>query len=138
MAAPASKVMEKRKYKRVGVSIPAGVYLKDDPHAVIDAEILDISEGGAFIHCMAPIAIGQEVLVEIRFGETKYLDGKVVPHLGSKGASPENIRERSVVCWARGSNRSGFGIQFLGLKPEKREFLAKLIKYFEQNRPPIK
>jgi hypothetical protein len=36
------------------------------------------------------------------------------------------------VKWARGSSKAGFGVEFVGLSPDKREFLAKLYSYFEK------
>ena len=120
------------KAKRVPVRIPVGVYLKDRPHDVIDAEILDISEGGAFVQCNAPIALGQEVILEIRFAETKILEGKVIEHEAVKESLPANLPQNSVIRWAKDDEKAGFGIEFLGLKPDKKKFLAKLVQYFEQ------
>lgn len=98
---------------------------------VLDAEIIDISEGGAFIHCVAPIRLGEEVLVEIRFGETRFFDGKVIPH-ADLPTSPSGDPEKSIVRWVRGSTRSGFGVEFVSLGKDKKEFLAKLIQYFQR------
>ncbi|MBI4404713.1 MAG: PilZ domain-containing protein [Deltaproteobacteria bacterium] len=122
---------DRRKYQRVAVRIPAGVYLKSKPYDVIDAEILDISTGGAFVHCTAPINIGEEVIVEIRFGETRLLDGRVVPHDKLNAQIPTTAPEQSIVRWARGSSYSGFGIEFTNLRPEKKKFVVKLVEYFE-------
>lgn len=124
---------EKRKFKRVPVSIPATLHLKDAPKAAaIPAEITDISEGGAFVHCTAPIAIGKEVLVEIVFEETTILQGKVVQYDNLRKLLPRPAAERSVIRWVRGSSVSGFGMEFIDLQPDKKAFLKRLVTYFEQ------
>lgn len=124
---------ERRNNKRVPVRIPVGIYRRDKPHDVIDAEILDISEGGAFIHCTSKIPLGTEILLEIRFAETKVLEGKVIEHEDSlKTMMPSDGQERSVIRWTRLDEEPGFGIQFLSLKPETKRFLQRLVLYFEQ------
>jgi len=123
---------ERRKNKRVNVRIPAGVYFKNNPSECIDAEILDISLGGAFVHCTVPINIGDEIIVEIRFTQSQLLDAKVVVTAEKTDPSAASIfPEKAIVKWARGSSHSGFGIAFVHLHPEKQEFLKKLIQYFE-------
>lgn len=124
--------VERRKHKRIAVKIPAGIYFKNRPTECLDAEILDLSLGGAFVHCTAPIRIGDEILVEIRFAETQLIEAKVV--IANDQAADKiksNISERVVVKWARGSSHSGFGVEFVDLEPDKREYLAKLLQYFE-------
>ncbi len=123
--------MERRKHKRVPVKIPAGVYFKSKPDECIDAEIRDISLGGAFVHCLAELTIGEEILVEIRFEETQLIEARVVIANHMSGNIPANIPEQVVVKWARGSAESGFGVAFVDLKPDKKEFLAKLLLYFD-------
>lgn len=124
---------DRRIARRVPVRIPVGIYRRDKPHDVIDAEILDISEGGAFIHCTAKIPVGTEILLEIRFAETKVLEGKVIEHEDSiNELVPPESQERSVIRWTRLDDEPGFGIQFLALKPETKRFLQRLVLYFEQ------
>lgn len=118
--------------KRIPVSIPAGIYLKDRPHEVIDAEILSISEGGAFLHCNSPIELGTEVLVEIRFAETKIIQARVLEKAELGDDVPESEAEGSVVQWARSGPKPGFGIRFVELRPDKKAFLVKLLQYFEK------
>jgi hypothetical protein len=123
----------RRRFRRLSVRIPGNVQLRSRPGQDFDAEILDISEGGAFVHCMAPILIGDEVLIEISFRETKILEAKVIDwdEWVLKNLPADNP-ERSVVRWARGSSQSGFGVEFLDLKADKKQFLVRLMDYFEQ------
>ncbi len=133
MSTPKEKPQERRRNNRVPVRIPAGVYLKSRPHDAIDAEILDISEGGAFVHCNSPIPLGTELVLEIRFDETSILEGKVVEHdQALRSLLSGNERQTSVVRWHRENGMKGFGIEFLGIKPEKKKFLSKLVTYFQQ------
>lgn len=119
---------ERRRHKRIPVKIPATIFFKNKPEAGMPAEILDLSLGGAFVHCTIPIKIGEEILLEVRFNETQLLDAKVVITTQKK---KDGISEKAVVRWARGSSTSGFGVEFLQLEDEKEEFLTKLLQYFE-------
>lgn len=129
----------RRKFLRVPVRIPAGIYFKNKPGVVIDGEILDLSEGGAFVHCTTAIRLGEDVLVEIRFGETSFVEGKTV-YLGDLESEVQSLpfKESSEIKWARGSKERGFGIEFIGLSAEKRAFLSKLVNHLakaqEQNK----
>lgn len=124
---------ERRKHQRVPVTVPAGIYFKNRPGEVIDAEILDLSEGGAFVHCETPLRLGEEILVEIRFAETSFLEGKTVTHV-----KEGEFKEQSFIRWARGTKPTGFGIEFGALSPQKRDFLAKLVRHFAKAKPQPK
>lgn len=121
---------ERRRHKRIPVKIPATIFFKDKPKEGMAAEILDLSLGGAFVHCTIPIKIGEEILLEVRFNETQLLDAKVVITTQKK-KDGAGISEKAVVRWARGSSTSGFGVEFQQLEEEKEEFLTKLLQYFE-------
>lgn len=122
---------DQRKFPRLNVNIPAKVYPKSDPSNIIDAEILDISEGGAFVHCSAPIRLGQEIILEIVFSETRTIDGKVIQISNFLKELPNaKMNENSVVKWARGSSNTGFGVEFVNMPSERHEFLERVIKYF--------
>jgi len=121
---------ERRRHKRIPVKIPATIYFKNKPEEGMPAEILDLSLGGAFVHCTIPIKIGEEIMLEVRFNETQLLDAKVVITTQKKEKAA-GISEKAVVRWARGSSTSGFGVEFIQLEHEKEEFLGKLLQYFE-------
>jgi len=96
------------------------------PTNPVPCQILDISLGGAFIHCTAPIQIGQEIFVEIHFETATTLSAKVVRDPEDTAVGPA----KSVVRWVRGSSKSGFGVEFVGLAEKKRAYLSKLIDHF--------
>ena len=124
---------ERRQHRRFPVRIPADIYLKSKPGQCIEAYILDLSIGGAFISAMAPISLGEELMLEIRFAETQLFEGRVIV-AGDKTVPPENpkLTEKVIVRWARGSSSSGFGVEFRDLTAEHREFLAKVIQHLER------
>ena len=126
-----SNPANRRKFRRVAVDIPAVVRVANTGKKY-DAIIRDISEGGAFVHCVAPIMIGDEVLVDVKFKETKALEAKVIDwDEWLKTHVPKNIPEKSIVKWARGSSTSGFGIEFVSIEKDKKDFLVKLIDDYE-------
>lgn len=116
----------RRRFERFPVSIPGKVVLSEQGIS-FDAEIIDISVGGAFVHCTAPIAIGQEVILQIQFDFPTEIKARVIQ--GDKKAEPVSIpKERSVVKWVRGSSTSGFGVEFLATTPETRKLLEELVR----------
>ena len=108
------------------------IYVNAERTVSVPCEILDISLGGAFIHCTAKIAIGQEVLVEIHFETNTLLAAKVIRDPNEVVALREP--EKSVVRWVRGSSKSGFGVEFVGMGDSKRTYLQKLIVHFDRMR----
>ncbi|MBI1859610.1 MAG: PilZ domain-containing protein [Deltaproteobacteria bacterium] len=120
---------ERRKHTRVPVKIPAGIYFKGNYH-YLDAEILDLSESGAFLQCSTPLELGKEIMLEIRFGESRILAGQVVQDskqlTNSFGKDP---KQASVVRWNKMGSDVGFGVEFMNLAPEKLTFLRTVIQH---------
>lgn len=126
-------MIDARKHIRVPVRIPVILFKANRPEDAIEAEILDISEGGAFIHCSTPIQMGEEVLIEFHFSETKVFEGKVIEHDKTlTSLLPETSKEGSIVKWTRSQGAAGFGLEFKNLKSDKVKFLQNLLKYFDR------
>lgn len=123
---------DSRKHPRVAVRIPVTVYLKSLPGAPVEGEILNLSVGGAFVHCTAPVRVGDEVKLEIRFFEPKNLIGQITTTVAPEAPPPQAVSEPVVVRWARGSSTSGFGVEFKALSSEGRAYLERVIRYFDQ------
>ncbi|MBY0372258.1 PilZ domain-containing protein [bacterium] len=118
----------RRRFPRVTVDVSGFVYLSPDKSTPpVPCEIVDVSLGGAFLHCTAPIQIGQEILVEIHFEAQTLLEAKVIHPVDTQSARDA---ERSIVRWARGSSKSGIGVEFVKLSPTKQAFLQKFIAHF--------
>src|SRR4051794_38842730 len=116
----------RRKTVRVAVSIPAGVYPKDRPHDVIDVEILSLSEGGAFVRSTRPMPVGQVVLIEMRFVETKLFEAKIVEmDVEIENAALTQSPAQSIVRWSTQDQQPGFGVEFVDLEPDRKKFLSK-------------
>jgi c-di-GMP-binding flagellar brake protein YcgR len=122
----------RRRFPRINVGVSGLIYPDGNKQNCVPCEILDLSLGGAFIHCTAPILIGQEIMVEIHFETNTLLNAKVVrdPNDVVKLAEPE----KSIVRWVRGSSKSGFGVEFQDLGDAKKTYLQRLIVHFEQMR----
>ena len=130
---PPNNPYDKRAATRVTVNIPADLFLVVKPHNPIKGEIKDISEGGAFIECTSPLKIGDEINVQIVFSETKILQARVIDHeQWLRKTLPEEGAQRSVVRWVKPEPTPGFGIEFVNLQQDKKQFLARLIHYYEQ------
>lgn len=130
---------EQRRFIRVPVRVPVSVILPGATSTELDGELLDISIGGAFVHCTAPVKIGQEVRLRIKFNETRILTARVIEEkeLGLEPELPKDLRsrleytEQSIVRWARGSSESGFGVEFVHADKEGEKFLERFVKYCE-------
>lgn len=108
-----NKIENRRQFRRIAVNIPVKAYVKTGSQQGFDGDILDISEGGAFLHCTAPITIGDELELEIRLIEPKILTAKVIDYAEwLKKQSLSGHALKSVVRWANVSSSSGFGIEF--------------------------
>ncbi len=124
----------RRRAKRIEVKIPVRISLKSSPEKIFACFILDISEGGAFVHGTAPILIGEEVDVEILFEGNQKFEAvatdyqSLLEKLKLADSTPAALP--SVVRWARGTSNAGFGIEFLNLSGEKLAFLHRLISHF--------
>jgi len=121
----------KRRHPRVEVRIPSKVYGKSNSESPISGTITNMSEGGAFLECADKIEIGEEIVIEIRFNEAQLFEGVVVPE-EERGPVPAETPEVSTIRWVdKGESTTGFGIEFKGLQSDKRDFLKRIIKYFE-------
>ncbi len=124
-----SKFNEKRKYHRHHIVIPVEILISglENPFS---GEIIDLSMGGAFIKANAPINIGDSISIEIKLPEAHLLSGKVIDNERwlSKNA-PNNLKNRSIVKWSRGSSLKGFGIEFTSMTREELELIQKLLEY---------
>jgi len=127
-----TKAEQNRKFQRVTVRIPVRVQLKSRPGAPLDGELIDLSVGGAFVHCTAPVRVGDEVQIEIRFLEPKQLTAQITETVAPNAPPAKTLSEAVVVRWARGSSSSGFGVEFKELSDEGRAYLERIVKYFEQ------
>ncbi len=117
-----------RQFPRIEVGVSGVVHVvKTASKEPVPCQIIDISIGGAFIHCTAPIHIGEEIYIEIHFETNETLAAKVIrdPTQTAGLAKPE----KSIVRWVRGSSKSGFGVEFVELSAEKKAYLEKLVKY---------
>lgn len=101
-----------RRSPRIAVSVPVSIRIRQgETEQVYTGELINLSEGGAFIHGVFPIGLGQEVTVEMRVSPSQ----------------PEK-KLKSEVRWVRGSAQSGLGVQFLGMAIEKKNFVSELLQ----------
>lgn len=117
---------------RIPVLIPAGIYRPDRPNEPVDAEIRNISLGGAFVHCRVPMQINQELMIEIRFGEGKVVPIRVTETSEEPPPAPGLESALSRVRWTQEKAAEGFGVEFSNLGPDARAYLETLLRYFEK------
>lgn len=127
------EMKSRRSQARVPVLIPAGIYRPDRPHESVEAEIRNISLGGAFVHCRVAMAIDQELMIQIHFGEGKVVPVKVIDMKEEPPATPGEESALSKVRWMQdNSTTEGFGVEFSGLGADVTAYLEKLLRYFEK------
>lgn|SRR3989338_2598961 len=120
---------ERRRHRRERVRIPAGIYFKDS-HQYLDAEIIDLSEGGAYIQCNTPLEIGKEIVLEIRFGESQIVTGTVIQDMKKlETLLDPSDRQASIVRWNKVGNTAGFGVEFIGLSAQRKTFIRTVVQH---------
>lgn len=122
----------RRAQVRIPVQIPAGIFRPDRPSEAVEAEIKNISLGGAFVHCRVPMAINQELMIEIRFGEGKVVPVRVVDLDVEPPEAPGKEAALSRVRWTQDDTTEGFGVEFSSLGPDVKAYLESLLRYFEK------
>lgn len=112
---------ERRTAPRYSLTEPAVIEIRNWSE-LVTLYVRDISSGGLFVGTSAPPAPGVEVTVQLLLPDeagTLDFDGRVV-----RVVTPDQ---------AAGSGKiPGFGIQFLGLTPERRRALERLIEQAKQ------
>ncbi len=123
----------RRAQARITVQIPARVYRPNKPQEAVEAEIKNISTGGAYIHCRIPMQVDQELMIEIHFGEGKVIPVRVVEELPDEvPSSPGQDKALSRVRWTEQKAALGFGVEFSSQGPEMQKYLASLVAYYEK------
>lgn len=143
---------DNRKGLRIDVRIPAAVQLESRR---VEGEILNLSEGGAYVHCDVEWKVGQSVRIELQFRGTVVLAGKATSWEELRGRTvhsapkaqkshspipelPKGMEAQSVIRWkmeeAIPSDGKGFGVEFTDLDPTNREVIRKVILYYENLR----
>lgn len=122
----------RRTQQRIPVLIPAGIRRVDHPKELIEAEITNISLGGCFVQCKAPVTLRQELVIEIRFAEGQILPATVTEEGEDVPVPPDNESAVTLVRWMKTDARAGFGVEFRQLQPETRQYLLRLLNYFEK------
>ncbi len=103
-----------RSSKRLKVCIPVQIFRRSAPLLPLEGEILDISEGGAFIRCPQAVAVGEEILLGIQFNEIQRIEGRVIEwnqlDMGSGQPEQNEPPQVSRVIWKNELESTGFGV----------------------------
>lgn len=127
--------INQRKHDRFTLAIPARVLINETK--VIQADIENISMGGARLRCPEPIGVGDEITLEIRFSGVKTITAKVTEQSEVQGKASADAAESAIVRWSNGSGV--YGVEFVGVTPMTRVFLSRVVDYFERmskTKPP--
>jgi Tfp pilus assembly protein PilZ len=138
-----------RKGFRIEVRIPTQVHLDSRK---VDGEILNLSEGGAFVQCPADWKVGQTVTLEIQFSgkvvlagtatSWEELRGKAIhgtaPQKSAAGPIPQlpmQMDTQTVIRWTLQDENAkapqGFGVEFTQLGAVDRDVLKRILRYYE-------
>lgn len=123
----------RRAQPRITVQIPVRIFRPNRPQEAVDAEIRNISLGGAYIECRVPMEVNQELMVEIHFGEGKLIPVRVTDEL-AEGApeTPGKESALSRVRWTEEKATAGFGVEFSTLGSDTKKYLSELVAYFDR------
>ena len=118
---------ERRCFVRYSVRIPVGIYRKGEEMPTL-GEILNISEGGAFVVTDLRLKIGEEITIESQSGELEAFESRVSSPAQELLPADDTDAEKSVVRWSEGARQRGLGVQFLKLGPKTKAYIQALAK----------
>lgn len=133
------KVEKNRRHERINVRIPVRIIPKQESHRTYEGEILNLSEGGAYIAADVPFEVGAELSLEFRFAEVRKFSSRVVDER-SAPPKPSNVSSvesqhpitAGIVRWQEEKSKLGFGVEFTPVQIDDREYLQKVLSYFLQ------
>lgn len=132
------QIEKNRRHERVNVRISVRILPKRESHRAYEGEVLNLSEGGAYISCDAPIEVGSELALEFRFAEIRKFTSRVVDEREAHNAAnvssiaSEHPIAAGIIRWQQDRTKSGFGVEFTSLDPDQRAYLQKVLAYFLQ------
>lgn len=122
---------EQRKHPRVDISFPAEVTLHGKKKT-IEATVINISEGGAFLQVEEPFKRGD--LLQLRvFLDTEELQVNTeaeVVYESEEDTYDENTIStvEGMETWVKRGGVRGIGVKFLTLSREERQFLKNVLQ----------
>lgn len=124
-----------RRHDRVNVRIPVRIHPQRESHRAYEGEILNLSEGGAFVAADAPFEVGAELSLEFRFAEIRKFTSRVVEEREAPTAAKTSLETQhpitaGIVRWQEEKTKVGFGVEFHAVEIADREYLQKVIAYF--------
>lgn len=121
-----------RKHERTPVRISVRIIPKGSTGIGCEGEILNLSEGGAYLSAEATFPAGTELRLEIKFSGIKEFESIVTEEVysGFSEIADGALFKESVVRWQQTQN--GFGVEFLGSSPEQDRYIRKVISYYLQ------
>ena len=132
------QIEKNRRHERVNVRISVRIFPCRDSQRAYEGEVLNLSEGGAYISADAPFEVGSELALEFRFAEIRKFSSRVIEE--RETPNPTNVSSiasehpiaAGIVRWQGERTKTGFGVEFTALEPEQRAYLQKVIAYFLQ------
>lgn len=118
--------IRRRKHPRIDTNIPMHLVTNKE-EKIVDGQVTNVSLGGAFIHCLAPVRIGDEVTIEIELHSARTPDGKLIDDEMAFANLPKIWTVKAVVRWMRGSGTTGIGIEFTEVDPQIRKAIELLV-----------
>lgn len=125
------KIVINRKHERVPVRVPVRIKRQQSQEVAYDGEILNLSEGGAYIASTVSFAPGEELALELRFADVKWVSSRVVA-TDFAPTAPRQTEQSGVVRWQDEKTNNGFGVEFVACNEEQKVFLQTLLSYFLQ------
>lgn len=129
------KVDKNRRHERVNVRIPVRISPKQESHRTYEGEILNLSEGGAYVAADGPFEVGAELSLEFRFAEVRKFTSRVVEEREAPSSAKSSLEAQhpitaGIVRWQEEQTKVGFGVEFHAVEIDDREYLQKVIAYF--------
>jgi len=126
---------DRRKSKRTNIKIPVELILTRQEGTVrTQAQITNLSEGGAFIHCTEEMKEGETIFLRLQYEERNLFKARVV---ASGEGFPGPDSQEAVVRWLQRTSGKGFGIEFLDLKSATKKIISDILSQKQNNSKPV-
>ena len=120
---------DRRRFPRYDATIPVRLDFPLAGRPPLEAQILNLSLGGAKIYCEEPlIIVGEQLVIHVPFQELK-LGAKVTSMAETELQIDEADLETSVVRWVD-ENEKTFGVEFTGITTDSLVLLEELVEKF--------
>lgn len=122
-------IEERRRFKRVNIKLPVRIFVSGIG-GFISAEVVNISEGGAFLKTSYNFNLHQRLLIELPIPHSDLIQCEVSEVENISEENSDKISSEDSVI-RRVEKGFGIGVEFMNLSKKSRTFIRELVSKLE-------